>query len=139
VARETISAVVDGEEPPIPETAARAHLSRCEACRDFEARVVSLAREMSVRALPPRPDCTTEMLTSLGFSGEVLATQDGREHAWWSYRRRLAFVRATQWTAGLAPLVLAVPALALGVFAHAHIVPSHELTPCMMSLAHRRR
>jgi hypothetical protein len=27
-----------------------------------------------------------------------------------------------------------VPALALGVFAHIHVVPSHVLTPCTLGL-----
>ncbi len=137
VARESISALVDDEELPIPEPVVTTHLSQCKRCSDFKARVVSLTREMSVRAVP-EPDCTTEMLTSLGLSGGALSTCAVREPAW-AHRRGLSFARATQWIVGLAPLVVALPALALGVFAHTHIVPSHELAPCMMSLAHHRR
>ena len=33
-------------------------------------------------------------------------------------------------------LSIAIPALALGAFAHVHIVPSHALSPCTMWLHH---
>ncbi len=137
VAREAISALVDGEELPVPESVAKTHLSQCKPCSEFQARVVSLTRELSVRVVPPDGDCTS-VLTSFGLSRETLSERGAPEPSR-ALRLRSSFVRATQWTAGVAPLVVAVPALALGVFAHTHIAPTHQLAPCMMSLARHWR
>jgi len=137
VAREAISALVDGEELPIPESVADAHVSQCRKCREFQAQVLSLTRQLSVRVVPRRTDRTAEILTSLGLSAEALASAACEPAQ--ARRGRLTFARATQWAAGFAPLVLAVPALALGAFAHTHIVPSHDMARCMMSLSHRWR
>jgi anti-sigma factor RsiW len=133
VAREALSALVDGEEPAITEASVTDHLGRCQACREFRASVVSITRRMRVRALAPVSSRATEILGLLGCAGQAPATRPHGSRRW-AGKPRFSWVRATQWAAGIAPLGFAVPALALGMFAHIHIVPSHVLTPCTMSL-----
>jgi anti-sigma factor RsiW len=128
-AHEAISSLVDGEISPITDEATRAHLASCRDCQEFEAGVVSLRRQMSVRVLAPRPDRTTEILALLGFPSHPSQVDAPRARLK-GYPERVFWVRATQWAAGLAPLVIAVPALALGAFTHLHLVGSHVLTPC---------
>ena len=142
--REAISAMCDGEAPPIPETAAGTHLAGCQGCRAFQAEVMALARQMSLTVLPPIPDRTSEIIASLGIWETAQTAQTAQTaHAARARRsrdrRRISWGRASQWAASVVPLGLAVPALALGVFGHPHIVPSHVLTPCTMFLAHHFR
>jgi predicted anti-sigma-YlaC factor YlaD len=140
VAREAISALADDEEPPVAEAITAAHLSECEGCREFQASVVSLTRQMRLRVHAPTASRATEVLAALGCTDPASASaSDEYEVLRWADRRRLSWVRATQWAAGVLPLGFAVPALALGVFVHIHIVPSHVLTPCTMSLIHQAR
>ncbi|HLN05486.1 MAG TPA: zf-HC2 domain-containing protein [Acidimicrobiales bacterium] len=138
VAREAISALVDGEEPLVPRSVTSGHLARCQACREFQAGVATLRRQMSVRALAPSPDRASEVLTLLGFGGQAPTANETRARPW-AHRRHIAWIRASQWAVGAVPLGVAVPALALGVFAHPHIVPPHVLSPCTMGLAHHFR
>lgn len=137
LAREAISALVDRETPPISEEIVTGHLAQCQACQAFRRSVVSLTREIRVRAFDPVPNDAGEILELLGYSGQALTPRCGRAHSR-AERRRFSWARASQWAAGIVPLGLAVPALALGVFAHIHIVPSHVLTPCTIGLHHVR-
>jgi anti-sigma factor RsiW len=137
-AHEAISSLVDGEWPPIAEAVTRDHLAGCPECREFEAKVISLRRQMSVRALAPAPDRTTEILASLGLADHTIAPQRAGTRLR-GYPARDLWLRATQWGAGLVPLLIAVPALALGAFTHPHLVGSHVLTPCTSYLLHHHR
>ncbi len=135
LAREAISALADGEEPPIAEAVADSHLARCEACRRFQSRIRSLTRETSVAVLPPIADRTSEivaLLTTLDHAQTACAAK-GRPRG---DRRSGSWGRATQWVASVVPLGVAVPSLALGLFSHTHVVASHVLTPCTMLLVH---
>jgi anti-sigma factor RsiW len=137
LAREAISALVDGEEPPVSEAITSAHLAQCRLCGEFQASVLSLTRQIRVRALAPAPGNAGEILELLGYTNEAPAPR----HGWvrpWAERYRFSLVRASQWAAGIVPLGLALPALALGAFAHIHVVPSHVPSPCTMALHHHR-
>ena len=131
-AREAISALVDGESPPVSEAVTKTHLANCPGCRQFQANVVSLRRHMSVRVLAPIPDRTTEILASLALPSHPM----GARARPWAYRRRIPWMRATQWAAGVLPLGIAVPALALGAFTHTDLIGSHVLSPCTSFLVH---
>jgi len=133
LAREAISALSDGEEPPVPELVLDAHVVQCERCRGFRSGVASLSRQMRVRAYIAAPDCATEILDALGCSEDT--TSFDRE-CWprRDHRGPRSLVRATQWAAAIVPLGVAAPALALGAFAHLHYPPSHVPTPCTVSL-----
>lgn len=135
LAREAISALVDGEEPPIAETIATSHIAQCAGCQAFRTSVVSLAREMRVRAFDPAPHHVADVLERLGCTDQVQEPRLDRTH-FSPQRRRRSWARASQWAIGIAPVGFAVPALALGVFAHIHVAPSHVLTPCTLGLHH---
>jgi len=136
--REAISALVDGEESSLPEPLTSAHLAECRECRTFQADIRSLTREIRVRALRPIPSHTAEMLASLGLPSLQNAVEETGQRPR-SRRRQYSWLRATQWVAGLAPLCLALPALAFGAFDHIHLVGSHVLTPCTFALPHDLR
>jgi anti-sigma factor RsiW len=135
LAREAISALVDSEDPPVSEAIASAHISQCHRCQEFRTSVVTLTREMRVRAFEVAPHDAGEILERLDHRDKVAKPRHGGVRLW-AERRRFSWARATQWAAGVVPLGVAVPALALGVFAHIHVVPSHVLTPCTIGLHH---
>jgi RNA polymerase sigma-70 factor (ECF subfamily) len=137
LAREAISALVDGEDPPVSEMIISAHLAQCPRCRQFRTGVVSLRRQVCVRVFAPTASSPGEILELLGYSDAAPVDSRGRARRW-AQTHRFSWVRATQWAAGVVPLGVALPALALGAFAHIHIVPSHVPSPCTMSLHHAR-
>jgi len=132
LAREAISALLDGERSPIDGATVRAHLDSCSACRDFESQVPFLTRRGLLRRFEPAPDLAAEILESLGTG---VHRADRRNDP----RRREHRRRAMQWAVATLPICAAVPALALGTFTHPHIVPSRAPTPCTVSLHHRDR
>lgn len=135
VTREAISARLDGEEPPVPDEVTSRHLATCRPCRDFESRAAAMRHQMRLSVLPELRDLTQEVLALLDCEDPVTTAQLAPS-ALLGRRPRPSWLRVTQWAAGLMPLGVAVPALALGIFSHPHIVPSHVLTPCTMSLVH---
>jgi predicted anti-sigma-YlaC factor YlaD len=138
LAREAISALIDGEEPPLSEAITAAHIARCAGCEAFRTGVLSLAREMRVRAFDPAPDGPGDVLERLGCADRVREPTLDRTH-FSAQKCRRSWARASGWAIGIAPVGFAVPALALGVFAHIHVVPSHVLTPCTLGLHHVSR
>ena len=124
--REALSALIDGEWSPLAPGAAAAHVAGC---------VGSLTRRLRVHAYVPAPQPPAELLERLGCSASAAAsvppTWAKRGHGG---RRRL--VRATQWAAAVVPVCVAVPALALGAFAHVHVVGSLVPSPCIASIHH---
>lgn len=132
-AREAISALLDGEESPVTEDLLATHVSACASCESFHARAATLSRRLRVRAFEPAPSREDEILSALGIAAATSPMrwpQPPRRVMRW----RASGVSATQWAAAVVPLGVAVPALALGAFAHVHIVASHVATPCTSSL-----
>jgi len=140
LAREAISALADGERPPVAEAIVAAHITDCQACREFGAGVMTLKRRLRLEALAiPTGGGANEVLALLGNPGQ--SSRSGGESQLprpGPSRGRRSWARATRWAVGLAPLGFALPALALGVFAHVHVVPSHVLSPCTLGLHHVR-
>ena len=136
LAREAISAFIDGEDSPVAETVTTIHIARCRECREFRDDAILLTRRMRARALgivPPRPPELLRHLEQLDRRDPVPV-----ERRPWAGLSRFSWSRATQWAVGAVPLGLALPALLLGAFTHVHIVPSHVLSPCTMWLHHAR-
>ena len=133
--REAISALFDGEGAPVPEGIVDSHVALCAGCRVFRSGLETLSRQLRVRAFDPTPGYDAAILLSFGGTANTpsMDRDCGRR------RRdpaRRSLLRATQWAAGIVPLGIAVPALALGAFAHLHIAPSHFPTPCTVPLIH---
>jgi predicted anti-sigma-YlaC factor YlaD len=137
VAREAVSALIDGEAPPVSEAIAANHLARCRECREFRADAVSLTRQMRLQTFAGVPNSAPEALARLGCRDQTEAAPRPRGRARVRVSRVL-WSRATQWAVGVVPLGIAIPALALGAFAHIHIIPTHTLSPCTMWLHHAR-
>lgn len=132
---ETVSALLDGEVPPLQPDAAAAHVAGCVECRDFQSRVGSLSRGLRVHAYVPTPQPSAELFESLGCPAGVPASVP----ASWTrraHRGHQRLVRATQWAAAIVPVCVTVPALALGVFAHVHVVGTMVPAPCIASIPH---
>jgi hypothetical protein len=129
-AREAVSARLDGERPPVPETITAGHLERCSACREFDRAcrgfqtdLVDLARRARVQAIRPAPVGLGRMLDSLSLDAAVGRPRCG------SRPSETAMRRALRWAAAAAPAGLAVVGLPLAL-AHPHLPPSHVPTPC---------
>lgn len=137
-AREAISARVDGEDAPNTEITVSAHLVICEPCRGFETAVVELRREMNLSVVGRTRDLSAEILSLLGSPDPAPLPPVTRVREW-QFQGRTLFPRAAQWAVGVVPLGVAVPVLALGLFGHVHIVPSHVVTPCTVALTHHLR
>jgi predicted anti-sigma-YlaC factor YlaD len=133
LSREAISALIDGEDSPLPETVTTIHLARCRDCRDFRDDAVLLTRQIRARALAVVPQSPPELISRF-----ERRDQAPRVRRLWAGLSRFSWSRATQWAVGAVPLGFALPALLLGAFAHTHIVPSHALSPCTMGLHHAR-
>ena len=104
LAREAISALVDGEEPPISDAITSSHVAQCDGCQEFRARVASLTREMRVRAFDPEPDGSQAVLELLGYRDRGVVPRHRRTR---TLQSRVSLARASQWAAGVVPLGVA--------------------------------
>lgn len=64
LAREALSARLDGEQEPVAGADLDAHLARCATCRSWFAAAGELARRTRVRAAPLIPDLTDQILAA---------------------------------------------------------------------------
>jgi predicted anti-sigma-YlaC factor YlaD len=96
---EAISAQLDGEDLGMSAAELEDHLSRCAACRDFEAEAISVNRAVRIRQYKPVPDLALEIADTI---------QNARPRA--KSRTRLRFRLLLGLTA-LAQLALTGPAL----------------------------
>jgi hypothetical protein len=136
--REALSARADGEPGGVPDSLVDAHVATCEACRQFASELSALVRATRLRVLAPAPDLSGQILAALGGpppdrSGAALLDR------FFAHLRHPRWSRTTQWVVAFAPLGVALPTLALGVFGHPHMLPSHVLTPCTAELARHLR
>jgi predicted anti-sigma-YlaC factor YlaD len=100
VAREALSARLDGELPQLEEAALDAHLETCASCRAYAPTLAGLHRNLRVRAAEPVPDLTGQIMA---LTADQLPT------------RRTAPTGAIEWaryglfTVAFTQLVLALP------------------------------
>ncbi|MEV0294828.1 zf-HC2 domain-containing protein [Nocardia sp. NPDC050710] len=64
LAREALSARLDGEQEPVPAADLDAHLAQCASCQSWFAAAGELARRTRVQAAPTIPDLTTQILAA---------------------------------------------------------------------------
>ncbi|MQA24168.1 MAG: hypothetical protein GEU94_01570 [Micromonosporaceae bacterium] len=120
--RAALSALLDGEDPPMPAQAAIRHVAGCPECRAWQARAEQVTRSVRARSVEA-PDLTERVLAAVSAdaaaragAGQVAATRvRGRAKTTW-LRWTVAVIAVTQ-------IVLAVPEL-LGIpslhFGHGH-------------------
>ncbi|WP_254896930.1 zf-HC2 domain-containing protein [Amycolatopsis sp. Hca4] len=93
--RESLSARIDGERPPLPDDVLDRHLAGCPDCRAWQERAAALRRLTVVREAPPVPDLTARILDG----APVPRPQR------WGVRVALALVALVQSGLGLAELL----------------------------------
>ncbi|WP_327147176.1 zf-HC2 domain-containing protein [Nocardia sp. NBC_01329] len=64
MARESLSARLDGEAGPVPAARLDEHLTQCPDCRRWEAAATGLARQNRLTPVPPLPDLTDRILAA---------------------------------------------------------------------------
>jgi predicted anti-sigma-YlaC factor YlaD len=97
----SISAVLDGEEPPEPPPVVAAHVATCADCRVYRDGVEALHRELRVAPAPVVDDLTPEILAAIGADGHA-PDPDARA------------LRVVVGLLGLLQLGVALPALLFG-------------------------
>lgn len=133
VVREHLSAALDGEERGGPWPGMPEHLEACGACREFEERAAALTRQLRVRLLEEVPDLTGDILERV-LAEATYGTSTRPAHHW----PIASSAGLTRWALAIIPLGLALSSLASGAFSKPHIVPSHPVTPCTVSLVRDR-
>ncbi|MGH9245561.1 MAG: zf-HC2 domain-containing protein [Acidimicrobiales bacterium] len=117
--REVISARLDGEARPAEVATADAHLAGCLACQAWAAAVTELQRAVRVRRADAVPDLTASILDG----APELAPEPKVHHR----RQPVTWPRYALFAIALTRLVLAVPALVLGLGADASVHVAREL------------
>lgn len=135
--REAISARFDGEHGPLSESILARHLGACQPCRAYEQGLWGLSREVGLRAPRAAPNGFARQLAGAARN----LPSPGRASRLHGHLVDMNWMRVLGWAGAVAPAAVAIPALALGAYAHVDIVPSHVLTPCtahlMEHLVHR--
>jgi predicted anti-sigma-YlaC factor YlaD len=102
MARETLSALLDGEVPP-HNGGVDAHVAGCADCRSWQEAAHRLTRRVRLTSARPREDGTARILEAV--VADLPARRSARGRQW---------VRAGLAAAALAQLVIIIPALVLG-------------------------
>ncbi|MDI3313544.1 MAG: zf-HC2 domain-containing protein [Mycobacterium sp.] len=63
--REAVSARLDGEAEPVAPAVVDDHLSKCPACRRWQAAAARLTRALRVRPVVETPDLVTGVLSAV--------------------------------------------------------------------------
>ncbi len=121
-AHEAISALIDGEEPGLPEDVLDAHLAGCAACRAW----LQAAHEVTRRARIGAPFLDRDLTSSVLAAIPAAAPPK---------RRRRVTQRAGLTVAALAQLAITVPLLILGHDHEAGVHAAHELGSFDLALA----
>jgi predicted anti-sigma-YlaC factor YlaD len=128
IAREALSAWLDGEQSVPGRAEVNAHVAGCGGCRSWQEGAHRLARQVWLKPARPMSDDTARILEAVIDDRAVRQ----RVHGPW----RLRLVRAGLAAAAMAQFVIIIPAL---VFGHAGIgVPpqaAHELGAFNLALA----
>jgi predicted anti-sigma-YlaC factor YlaD len=115
-AREAISALIDGEDPAVPDDALQAHLSACQECRAWQQRARDVTRRARLGGSFLDHDLSSAVLAAVP-SGRPLA-------------RRAGLVAVA-----VAQLAITVPLLVLGHDHDAGTHAAHELGSFDLALA----
>ena len=118
---------------PLPAADLDAHLAGCPACRDFEAQVATLGRQVALTSARPMPEGLVA----------VVAAMVEPSHRWleWTSRylplagSRSGWASRLQWAGGTLPAVVAVVAISMGAGSPLHLVPTRPPSPCTAGLS----
>jgi predicted anti-sigma-YlaC factor YlaD len=121
--REALSAMVDGEDPGLDDTAVEEHLATCAGCQTWAEGLTSLHRAVRVREAEAVPDLTAAI---------VAAAQPVRRSP---FAEQISPARWALFVVALTQLVLAGPALLLGEDAGATVHVARELGSFDVALA----
>jgi predicted anti-sigma-YlaC factor YlaD len=124
LAREAISALLDGESSPLEPAQLEAHLAGCAACRSWRERAHAVTRRARLAAAAPAPLPDSALLSAMQASD--------RRRSWW---RSLAAVRVALVLVALAQLAFSLPDLLSGSYRGAPIHVAHEMGALDMALA----
>ncbi|HTW06724.1 MAG TPA: hypothetical protein VME46_04390 [Acidimicrobiales bacterium] len=135
-ALEAASARCDGEQVPIAELDLDAHLASCGACREFDAGVAALGRQLRLRPARAVPEgLMAELAPLLEPSARTLRF---RLMSLFAPSRGPSWAGTAQWAGASISVALASLGLCLGVGAHPHLVPTRPPSPCTAGLDHHR-
>lgn len=123
VAREAISALLDGESSPLEPALLESHLASCAACRGWKEQAHEVTRRARLAAATPAPLPNASLLAAMRAG-------DGRR-PWW---RSLLAVRVTLVAVALAQLALSLPELLSGSYRGAPVHVAHEMGALDMAL-----
>lgn len=115
--RESISARLDGETPPLGGDAVAAHVARCRDCAAFQAAAERIHRRVRVAPAQALPDVTDRVMTAVAAEAGV------RRRLW----RQWQWTRAALAAVGVAEVAVALPVLLFGHDAAAPVHVAHEL------------
>ncbi|MDA8063367.1 MAG: zf-HC2 domain-containing protein [Actinomycetota bacterium] len=138
VAREAISARLDGEPVPTAPGLLDAHLEACADCAAHVAGAVALRPLLAVR-VPRTPPAGLVADLAPRLPGVAAECRYGEDLVP-ALRRQLRVARRSPAQARVRPLALAAAALAVVVFlaadfpVHVHVDPTAPATPCTASL-----
>ena len=132
-ASEAISARLDGEELPIASRDLDAHLAGCPACRDFEAQVANLGRQVDLTSARPVPEDLVAALMAMVEPSSPPVRMDGQTSA--PTCTRPGWASRVQWAGATVPALVAVVAISMGAGSHLHLVPTRPPSPCTAGLA----
>ncbi|MBV9097206.1 MAG: zf-HC2 domain-containing protein [Frankiaceae bacterium] len=123
--RESISARLDGEAPPLDDAVVAAHVADCGDCAAFAVAAERLHRRVRVSSAQALPDLTERVTAAVANDAAI------RRRLWrqWQGTRALLAVVA------LVEVVMAVPVLLLGHDAAAPVHVAHELGSFDLAIA----
>ncbi|KQU01944.1 hypothetical protein ASG56_20710 [Rhodococcus sp. Leaf7] len=107
LAREALSARIDGEREPVPSARTDEHLESCARCQNWYASATELTRSLRVGSAPRTPDLTAQILDAVGVRAprgrpRRVARWVCRDHPW---RAALVLVAMAQISLGVAQLL----------------------------------
>ncbi|MEV0128005.1 zf-HC2 domain-containing protein [Dactylosporangium sp. NPDC050688] len=119
--REALSARMDGEDEPVAPALVDAHLTQCEACRQWQAHAVSATRMVRLWPLHTAPLPAERLLAGFSPATASPAASGTRAARRWLSRPRLVLgLRALLGGFGMAQFVLGIAQAANAATTHVH-------------------
>jgi predicted anti-sigma-YlaC factor YlaD len=129
--RQAVSAALDGEPPGVGARKGRAHLRRCEACRQFQAGLPALTGSTRLVGSRPAPDDLKALLAAELSRTVGPPVTGGAERRW---APRVRWGRPARWAGALVPTIALGVLVPFGAFSSATGTPTHAPTPCTANL-----
>jgi predicted anti-sigma-YlaC factor YlaD len=129
--RQAVSAALDGEPPGVGARKGRAHLRRCEECRQFQAGLPALMGSTRLVGSRPVPvDLKAVLAAELSrTAGPPVTGGVERRRA-----PRVGWGRPARWAGAVVPAIALAVLVPFGAFSSATGKPTHAATPCTVNL-----